>query len=263
MKRSVKFAVLAVALALGLVLMDRMFVVTGEGEAAIQPGVAALRRTDSNKAQATQAGLPQTDASYRSRSAAQRPNQQGVQADHAHNVQAEGQAREQAEAQAEAQAKAEAQAQAMDAAHASRAVDFSVIGIPFPVSESIVAACDPAPGKYRNSACEPDKKLLAEMAEEPREEPWATSAERAIRALVELEPGTEMPRAVTTYTIRALECRTSICFVETASIMGGFHTQFYYFEKTSGLRAEYAVDSVETDELGTKVHVTLYPFTRR
>lgn len=107
----------------------------------------------------------------------------------------------------------------------------------------------------------PDKKLLDDMAEEPREEPWATAAERSIRALVELEPGTELPREVT-YTIRALECRTSICFLETASIMGGFATELYYFEKTSGLTAQYPIDSTETDETGNKVHVTLWPFVR-
>jgi hypothetical protein len=109
----------------------------------------------------------------------------------------------------------------------------------------------------------PDKKLLDEMAEEPREEPWATMAERSIRALVELElePGTELPREVT-YTIRALECRTSICVLETASIMGGFATELYYFEKTSGLTAQYAIHSTETDESGNKVHVSLRPFAR-
>jgi hypothetical protein len=99
------------------------------------------------------------------------------------------------------------------------------------------------------------------MAKEPREEPWATAAERAIRALVELEPGSERPREVT-YTIRALECRTSICFVETASIMGAFTTQLYYFERSTGLTAQYSIDSSETDPSGNKVHVTLSPFVR-
>jgi hypothetical protein len=136
--------------------------------------------------------------------------------------------------------------------------DFSVVGHPFPASESILAACGKA---NPQRSCEPNKKLLADMAQEPREEPWATLAERAIRALVELEPGTERPREVT-YTIRALECRTSICFVETASIMGAFTTQLYYFEKSNGLTAQYSIDSSETDPYGNKVHVTLWPFVR-
>ena len=100
------------------------------------------------------------------------------------------------------------------------------------------------------------------MANEPREEPWATSAERSIRALVELEPGTQLPRE-TTYQIRALECRTSICFVETASIMEGFHTQLYDFEKNSDLRAEYSLHSNERLQDGNTLYVTLYPFLRR
>ena len=75
------------------------------------------------------------------------------------------------------------------------------------------------------------KKLRDAMTEEPREEPWASVAEEAIRTLVALEPGTEFPRAVT-YTIRAVECRKSICMLETVSTMSGFSTMFYYFEKT-------------------------------
>jgi hypothetical protein len=145
----------------------------------------------------------------------------------------------------------------------AQGVDFSVVGSAFPVSESILAACDPTRHAYgTDSSCEPNRKFLAEFAGEPREEPWATYGERAIRALVELEPGTVTPRAVT-YTIRAVECRTSICFLETASNMGAFTTQLYYFEKTSGLRAASAIHSSELDEHGTEVRVTFWPFVRK
>jgi hypothetical protein len=162
-----------------------------------------------------------------------------------------------AEPSVQAKRRPQPEAPSPDIAHAQSA-DSSVVGHPFPVSESILAACERAnPSKW----CTPNKKLLDEMAEEPREEPWATMAERAIRALVELEPGTEMPRAVT-YTIRALECRTSICFVETTSIMGAFYTQLYYFEETSGLTAQYSISGTETDASGNKVYVTLWPFER-
>jgi hypothetical protein len=143
----------------------------------------------------------------------------------------------------------------------AQGVDFSVVGQPFPVSASILADCEPKLGMRPSLSCEPNKKLLDEMAEEPREEPWASAAERSIRALVQLEPGTDRPRSVT-YTIRNLECRKSICFLETSSHMGHFSTQLYYFEKTSGLRAGYAIDAVEIAEDRTRVHVTLWPFVR-
>ncbi len=146
----------------------------------------------------------------------------------------------------------------LDAASESRSVDDSVVGIPFPVSESILSDCAKSPSR----ACGPNKALLEKMAGEPREEPWASLSERAIRDLVMLEPGTARPRPVT-YTIRNLECRKSICFVETASHMEGFHSQFFYFERANELTAGYAIDSRETKEDGTKMHVTLLPVLRR
>jgi hypothetical protein len=105
------------------------------------------------------------------------------------------------------------------------------------------------------------KELLAAMVKEPREEPWASSSENAIRALVELEPGRRTPRGIA-YTIRALECRQSICFVETASDMESFDIEFLYFERTNRLKAGYALFSTETRQDGTRVHVTLLPVVR-
>ena len=125
-----------------------------------------------------------------------------------------------------------AEARSLDPDNA-QSIDFSVVGRPCPVSECILAACKSTGGSRPSRWCAPDEKLLDDMAGEPRDEPWAATAEQAIRALVELDPRTQLPRD-TTYTIRALECRTSICFLETASIVGGFGTQFYYFEKTVG-----------------------------
>jgi hypothetical protein len=139
--------------------------------------------------------------------------------------------------------------------NATQGVDANVVGRAFQVSESILRECERKLGTQPWLSCEPNKKLLEDMAEEPRDEPWASSAERAIRALVEQEPGN--------FTIRALECRSSICFVETASLMGGFHPQLYSFEKNGGLRAGYQIHSSELDELGSKTYVTLYPFVKK
>lgn len=146
----------------------------------------------------------------------------------------------------------------LDAAFESRSVDDSVVGIPFPVSKSILSDCAKSP----SHACGPNKALLEKMAEEPREEPWASLSERAIRDFVKLEPGTDRPRSVA-YTIRNLECRKSICFVETASHMKGFHSQLFYFERANELTAGYSLGSHETKEDGTRVYVTLLPVVRR
>jgi hypothetical protein len=139
--------------------------------------------------------------------------------------------------------------------HRPYSVDLSYVGQPFPVSESIRAICDSW------LSCKSNKKLLADMAREPREEPWATEAERTIRTLVSIDPATKTPRE-TTFTIRALECRQSICFLEAASIMEGFHTELYDFEKTSGLKAGDSIHGSEIDADGTKVYVSLWPFVR-
>lgn len=137
----------------------------------------------------------------------------------------------------------------------ARGVDESVIGLGFPVSASIRAACEFSAGRRPVHSCEPNDKLLSAMAEEPRSEPWASSAEGAIRALAEQEPGK--------YTIRALECRSSICFIETGSLLEGFHSVFYQFEKNSGLSAGFPIHGTETAADGSKVYVTLYPFVRK
>ena len=239
---------LAVALAFAVALTGRMFAVNFRDAASpSQPGAS---RTSSNHAETARDRVAQTD-----RSASQLWNEQRPDTDQQVNTvqakQAETQRREPAEAHAVRQATNQAGREALGAARESSSVDYSVVGLSFTVSESIFADCE----KFRREACEPNKALLAEMAKEPREEPWATSAEERIRNFAEQEPGK--------FTIRALECRTSICFIETASIMGSFSYPLYYFEKNSALHAEYPAHSSETDELGAKVYVTLWAFTRR
>ena len=133
--------------------------------------------------------------------------------------------------------------------------DRSVDARGFPVSASILASCEFRDGSRPMHSCETNKKLLDAMADEPRNEPWASSAESAIRALVEQESGK--------FTIHALECRSSICFVETGSLLEGFHSPFYQFEKRSGLRAGFPIHGSETIADGSKVYVTLYPFSRK
>jgi hypothetical protein len=142
------------------------------------------------------------------------------------------------------------------AAQAGQATDVGAIGQPFPVSESVVEACKPVPpGVFRRSACDRVNDLRIEIANEPRDEIWAAAAERALRAYAEEEPEK--------FTIRALECRRTICFIETASIYGGLPDPGYHFLRNHGLKRERPVDAHENDETGARLTITLLPVTRR
>ena len=88
-----------------------------------------------------------------------------------------------------------------------------------------------------------------------------TSAEQAIRASVASEPETGGPRAVT-YMIRALECRRTLCFVETAAIEG-VHSKFFSFERANSLKAGYSMDGWETKDDGTQLTISPTPFVRK
>ena len=134
--------------------------------------------------------------------------------------------------------------------------DHGVVGQPFPVSESVTEACKPTrPGVFRWSSCDEVSELLAQMAKEPRDERWAAAKEEVLRAHTEKEPGR--------FTIRALECRKSICFVETASLSGAMLDPSYGYLKEHGLAARYPVFASETDSSGALWTITLFPFVRR
>lgn len=131
-------------------------------------------------------------------------------------------------------------------------VDRSVIGRPFPLSDSMIANCKRyAANDSRN--CLGTMELLSRMANEPRSEPWATSMEEKLRAFVTVEPDKFM--------IRALECRTTICFIETASLFGPLLEVDYAFAKASGLNSHLTEFSHEKNSWGARVTITLEPFT--
>jgi len=89
----------------------------------------------------------------------------------------------------------------------------AVIGRAFPVSTSVEAMCKKISSKGED-ACADTHQVLAEFAQQPRDPTWASSMEGRLRDLVMSEPG---------YTIRTLECRTSLCVAEVASINGMFN----------------------------------------
>jgi hypothetical protein len=174
MTRSGVLIVLALATALGLVLRARVVGVGDEAEAPIHSRSATTGGIDSPGLPAAQDQLMQTTKAVESRSAEQQLGQQRILGDQVPTAQVH----------TERQAQYQSESQVTEA-DASEAVDVSVVGQPFPVSASILARCEPTRPSYRPASCEPDKKLLAEMLGEPREEPWATKAEGLIHGLVD------------------------------------------------------------------------------
>src|ERR1700722_19996001 len=104
-------------------------------------------------------------------------------------------------------------------------VDRSVIGIPFPVSPSVEASCK-LTGKI--DLCERPHSALAKMTQEPRDEAWAAKTE----ALIQDEVVSERPAI---YTIRNIECRSSICAVEIESPPDAYIAPTYNFLKSNDL----------------------------
>ena len=61
--------------------------------------------------------------------------------------------------------------------------------------------------------CDEVRQLLSQMAQEPRDPAWAADMETKLRDdVMTVEPGK--------YSIRAIECRASLCAVEAASLDG-------------------------------------------
>lgn len=86
----------------------------------------------------------------------------------------------------------------------------SLVGRAFPVSASVEAHCSEYPDIPE--VCDELHELLARMSKEPRDPGWATSMEEKLRRLIMVEPGR--------FTIRALQCRSSVCALEVASPFG-------------------------------------------
>jgi hypothetical protein len=134
--------------------------------------------------------------------------------------------------------------------------DKGVEGRAVRVSKSVVDACKPDNGQaFRWAACDRVNELLAEMEKEPRDEPWASATEKQLRAYAEAEQGK--------FTIRMLECRKTVCFIETASSLGGLPIPDHHFRERLGLGKEYPAEAFETDDAGVTLTITLFPFTRR
>lgn len=129
----------------------------------------------------------------------------------------------------------------------------SVIGRPFPVSESVISQCRPDEGVGPPS-CKKILELLARMAEEPRDLRWARETEASLHEWLSQFPDT---------TIRAIECRTSLCAIETSSINGVQRGPPYEHPLSERLLTWIALWARETDASSARVTVTLQVLQRR
>jgi hypothetical protein len=130
--------------------------------------------------------------------------------------------------------------------------DRSLIGTPFSVSQSVAATC--ARDKI---ICPRIYKKLAEFTKEPRDNVWASQEEANIQNQIEsLGPDK--------YSIRNLECRTTICAVEVSSNPSDHYLGMaYYYMVKYGLTQDLGtIGAYETDPLGARIDVTLMTFTR-
>jgi hypothetical protein len=124
----------------------------------------------------------------------------------------------------------------------------SVIGRPFPVSKSVDEGCT-------ESYCSEWRGLLGKFAQEPRDPRWAAQTEADLRALALAEPEK--------YTVRSVECRSSLCVIEVASLFGGFSgipTTSALYGKLFNGGAEFGF---ERDPSSARITVTVQTFERR
>jgi hypothetical protein len=65
------------------------------------------------------------------------------------------------------------------------------------------------------------------------------------------------------YSIRAVECRSTICVMETASVFGTYSGPQYGSRLDKVLAADVGKYGYETNQDGARVTITVMPFTRR
>jgi len=128
-----------------------------------------------------------------------------------------------------------------------------VVGRAFPVSASVKDRCDSL-GAARRIHCGETYDMLAKMQKERRDPTWASASEAMLRNLLTEEPGK--------FTIRHIECRTTICAVEYSAVGATILTMSNEFLLGSGLDEGIAMDGFETDAAGVQLVVTVVPFTR-
>ena len=130
----------------------------------------------------------------------------------------------------------------------------AMIGRPFPVSESIERNCRRMATGGVDGCGEVHDALLA-LAQEPRDPVWAMDMEARLAALVSTRDSNAF--------IRSLECRTSRCALEVASVSGAFRDPEYDYMVQNGISPSYGAFSYEKDPSSATMTVSLLTFLRR
>jgi hypothetical protein len=124
----------------------------------------------------------------------------------------------------------------------------SVIGRPFPVSASVAAGC-------KVYTCPETDEALARFAREPQDPAWSAQMEAKLQNYVESQPGQ--------YKIRAIECRTTLCFIEVASPYGTIPIPPYNYPLEEWLFPGVPEVGFEHNVSLGKITVSLMPFVRQ
>lgn len=128
----------------------------------------------------------------------------------------------------------------------------AVIGRPFPVSTSVMTACR----SLGRTCAEELEGLLQQFAQEPRDPAWATDIEAKLRhRVMTVEPGK--------FLVRSVECRTSLCALEVASIYGRYPRSASDDVLSDGLFHSDSIFGYETDSSAARITITLALFERR
>jgi hypothetical protein len=133
--------------------------------------------------------------------------------------------------------------------------DETVVGRQFPLSPSVRREC--APPSVMHHMCETLMSELAKFAGQPRDRTWASATERRLRTAV-VQGSTEV-------IIRGLECRQSLCAIETATpaAVAGYKAVKHSLLAEDGLIRVQEVPAWETDENGARVVVMAEVILRR
>jgi len=125
----------------------------------------------------------------------------------------------------------------------------SVVGRPFKFSPSVQAGC-------KEVACPELEADLAKFAQQPRDPAWASTMEARLEDYIEnSEPDK--------YQIRNVECRTSMCYVEVASIYGPFFPPGSDSPMRQLLFTAGGDFGYEVDPSSARITITIMPFFRR
>jgi hypothetical protein len=136
----------------------------------------------------------------------------------------------------------------------TRPSDADAIGRPFPLSQSLRDHCKQLARYGPDAICDEIHQALSTMAQEPVDPNWAPATEALLRARV-TEAGE--------YTIRAVECRTTLCAIVVASVYGNVLLPYNNILSDKALEKDFDFIPAMTADEGGGVAVIFWCVRRR